>query len=131
MRTAVLQIGAYGGFHQELEGLKRDKNLLMMELVRLRQAQAVSGQAGGQRGTCTEQAYVTHSGSCGACRDARVDRAVILIMQTTGNNSPCPSYPVASRSACCARPAPLSDVLHLPPACPPFLPCAVLRLQAA
>jgi heat shock transcription factor len=32
----------YGGFPAELESLKRDKNVLMMELVRLRQAQAVS-----------------------------------------------------------------------------------------
>ncbi|KAL6754311.1 hypothetical protein V8C86DRAFT_362561 [Haematococcus lacustris] len=38
---AAVEVGAYGGFHQELEGLKRDKNVLMMELVRLRQAQTV------------------------------------------------------------------------------------------
>jgi heat shock transcription factor len=34
-----LQLGQYGGFHEELETLKRDKNVLMLELVRLRQAQ--------------------------------------------------------------------------------------------
>ncbi|GFH08001.1 heat stress transcription factor A-1d, partial [Haematococcus lacustris] len=41
---AAVEVGAYGGFHQELEGLKRDKNVLMMELVRLRQAQTGSDQ---------------------------------------------------------------------------------------
>eukprot|EP00955_Chlamydomonas_euryale_P065249 359188-Chlamydomonas_euryale.AAC.16 len=34
-----LQIGQYGGFHEELEMLKRDKNVMMMELVRMRQQQ--------------------------------------------------------------------------------------------
>lgn len=37
---AAVEVGAYGGFQQELEGLKRDKNVLMMELVRMRQAQS-------------------------------------------------------------------------------------------
>nr|UYR21861.1 HSFA1d.1 [Haematococcus lacustris] len=41
---AAVEVGAYGGFHQELEGLKRGKNVLMMELVRLRQAQTGSDQ---------------------------------------------------------------------------------------
>lgn len=36
-----VQLGAYGGFGQEVEGLKRDKGVMMMELVRLRQQQAV------------------------------------------------------------------------------------------
>jgi len=40
----AIELGAYGGFHQELEGLKRDKGVMMMELVRLRQAQSSSDQ---------------------------------------------------------------------------------------
>jgi hypothetical protein len=41
MCVSNTQIGAYGGFQQELENLKRDKGVLMMELVRMRQAQTV------------------------------------------------------------------------------------------
>ena len=37
-----LQIGNYGGMQDEIEALKRDKNVLMLELVRLRQQQQVS-----------------------------------------------------------------------------------------
>jgi hypothetical protein len=36
-----LQVGQYGGLVEEVEGLKRDKNVLMMELVHLRQQQQV------------------------------------------------------------------------------------------
>lgn len=35
------QLGHFGGLADELEGLKRDKNILMVELVRLRQQQQV------------------------------------------------------------------------------------------
>lgn len=35
----AIEIGAYGGFHEEIDNLKRDKNLLMVELVRVRQQQ--------------------------------------------------------------------------------------------
>ena len=37
-----VQVGRYGGLEEEVEHLKRDKNLLMLELVRLRQQQQVS-----------------------------------------------------------------------------------------
>ncbi len=40
----MMQVGQFGGFQQELEGLKRDKSVLMMELVRMRQAQQVRGR---------------------------------------------------------------------------------------
>ena len=36
-----VQVGRYGGLEEEVEHLKRDKNLLMLELVRLRQQQQV------------------------------------------------------------------------------------------
>ncbi|KXZ54259.1 hypothetical protein GPECTOR_5g349 [Gonium pectorale] len=35
----AIEIGAYGGFREEIDNLKRDKNVLMVELVRLRQQQ--------------------------------------------------------------------------------------------
>ncbi len=37
-----LQVGQFGGIADEIDGLKRDKNVLMVELVRLRQQQAQS-----------------------------------------------------------------------------------------
>jgi len=40
-----MQLGAYGGFQQDIDSLKRDKNMLMMELVRLRQNQTVGLEA--------------------------------------------------------------------------------------
>mgnify|MGYP006297706593 CR=1 FL=1 len=42
LNACDVQLGAYGGFQQDIDSLKRDKNMLMMELVRLRQNQAVS-----------------------------------------------------------------------------------------
>ncbi len=36
-----VQVGSFGGVMDEVQGLKRDKNVLMMELVRLRQQQQV------------------------------------------------------------------------------------------
>lgn len=36
-----MQVGRYGGLEEEVEHLKRDKNVLMLELVRLRQQQQV------------------------------------------------------------------------------------------
>lgn len=39
--TAPLQLGNFGGMQDEIDALKRDKNVLMMELVRLRQQQQV------------------------------------------------------------------------------------------
>ncbi len=36
------QVGQFGGIADEIDGLKRDKNVLMVELVRLRQQQAQS-----------------------------------------------------------------------------------------
>jgi len=36
-----VQVGRYGGLEEEVEHLKRDKNVLMLELVRLRQQQQV------------------------------------------------------------------------------------------
>ena len=35
-------MGQFGGIADEIDGLKRDKNVLMVELVRLRQQQAQS-----------------------------------------------------------------------------------------
>ena len=37
-----MQVGRYGGLEEEVEHLKRDKNVLMLELVRLRQQQQVT-----------------------------------------------------------------------------------------
>ena len=37
----VLQVGSFGGIMDEVQALKRDKNVLMLELVRLRQQQQV------------------------------------------------------------------------------------------
>lgn len=37
----VMQLGNYGGMQDEIDALKRDKNVLMLELVRLRQQQQV------------------------------------------------------------------------------------------
>lgn len=37
----LLQLGHYGGMVDEIDALKRDKNVLMLELVRLRQQQQV------------------------------------------------------------------------------------------
>jgi hypothetical protein len=42
----VPQLGHYGGLGDEIDSLKRDKNVLMLELVRLRQAQQVRGSCG-------------------------------------------------------------------------------------
>ena len=38
----VAQVGHFGGISDEIEALRRDKNVLMVELVRLRQQQAHS-----------------------------------------------------------------------------------------
>jgi hypothetical protein len=35
------QVGQFGGLAEEVEALKRDKNVLMMELVQMRQRQQV------------------------------------------------------------------------------------------
>eukprot|EP00798_Chlamydomonas_sp_ICE-L_P003141 gene3141-13155_t len=40
----AIEIGNFGGVREQLECLRRDKNILMTELVRLRQAQAASDQ---------------------------------------------------------------------------------------
>jgi hypothetical protein len=45
MHKGLSQIGSYGGISDELENLKRDKNVLMLELVRLRQQQQVCSHA--------------------------------------------------------------------------------------
>jgi hypothetical protein len=37
----LVQLGHYGGMADEIDALKRDKNVLMLELVRLRQQQQV------------------------------------------------------------------------------------------
>jgi hypothetical protein len=37
----AVKVGRYGGLEEEVEHLKRDKNVLMLELVRLRQQQQV------------------------------------------------------------------------------------------
>eukprot|EP00878_Enallax_costatus_P011274 GHUV01011771.1.p1 GENE.GHUV01011771.1~~GHUV01011771.1.p1 ORF type:complete len:296 (+),score=79.34 GHUV01011771.1:324-1211(+) len=42
-QTAI-ELGHYGGVHDEIEALKRDKNVLMLELVRLRQQQQATDQ---------------------------------------------------------------------------------------
>jgi hypothetical protein len=47
--------------HDEIESLKRDKNVLMLELVRLRQQQQV-----GSRNQL--ELSLAHSSSCTACR---------------------------------------------------------------
>lgn len=38
-QQAAIEVGQYGGLSDEIEALKRDKNILMMELVRIRQQQ--------------------------------------------------------------------------------------------
>ena len=43
------QVGSFGGLVDEVEGLKRDKNVLMLELVRLRQQQQVRSEGAGPR----------------------------------------------------------------------------------
>lgn len=35
----MTQVGSFGGIMDEVQALKRDKNVLMLELVRLRQQQ--------------------------------------------------------------------------------------------
>ncbi len=40
-QQAAIEVGQYGGLSDEIEALKRDKNILMMELVRIRQQQQV------------------------------------------------------------------------------------------
>ena len=40
-RSASWQVGSFGGIADEVQALKRDKNVLMLELVRLRQQQQV------------------------------------------------------------------------------------------
>jgi hypothetical protein len=40
--VCCVQLGHYGGMADEIDSLKRDKNVLMLELVRLRQQQQVS-----------------------------------------------------------------------------------------
>lgn len=42
----AVQVGRYGGLEEEVEHLKRDKNVLMLELVRLRQQQQVQPARG-------------------------------------------------------------------------------------
>ena len=41
----LTQVGQFGGIADEIDSLKRDKNVLMVELVRLRQQQAQSDLA--------------------------------------------------------------------------------------
>ena len=41
-RSAIWQVGSFGGIADEVQALKRDKNVLMLELVRLRQQQQVT-----------------------------------------------------------------------------------------
>jgi len=44
----LIEVGQYGGLQEEVDTLKRDKNVLMMELVHLRQKQQVrAGRASG------------------------------------------------------------------------------------
>jgi hypothetical protein len=45
-----LQLGHYGGMVDEIDSLKRDKNVLMLELVRLRQQQQVRTSVCGLNG---------------------------------------------------------------------------------
>jgi hypothetical protein len=45
--VCCVQLGHYGGMADELDSLKRDKNVLMLELVRLRQQQQVSRRGRG------------------------------------------------------------------------------------
>ena len=40
-QQAAIEVGQYGGLSDEIDALKRDKNILMMELVRIRQQQQV------------------------------------------------------------------------------------------
>ncbi len=39
--TLAWQVGSFGGIVDEVQALKRDKNVLMLELVRLRQQHQV------------------------------------------------------------------------------------------
>lgn len=41
---AALEVGAYGGLQAEVDALKRDKTLLMQEVIRLRQAQQAADE---------------------------------------------------------------------------------------
>ena len=49
------QVGRYGGLEEEVEHLKRDKNVLMLELVRLRQQQQVHFVSSTQQLTCSAE----------------------------------------------------------------------------
>lgn len=40
--NSVVEVGLFGGLKDEVENLKRDRNVLMLELVRLRQQQQVN-----------------------------------------------------------------------------------------
>ena len=51
----LMQVGQFGGISDEIDGLKRDKNVLMVELVRLRQQQAQSDLAVRQLQVCRMQ----------------------------------------------------------------------------
>lgn len=56
-----LQLGHYGGMSDEIDSLKRDKNVLMLELVRLRQQQQVSGTGCGKG---SQRTGGSHSRGC-------------------------------------------------------------------
>lgn len=64
------QLGAYGGLTDEIEALKRDKNVLMMELVRLRQAQQVSPRGGGRGRHRSQFAFLWGESALGQCGEA-------------------------------------------------------------
>lgn len=47
-QQAAIEVGQYGGLADEIDALKRDKNILMMELVRIRQQQQVGVMMSGR-----------------------------------------------------------------------------------
>lgn len=53
---AALEVGAYGGLQAEVDALKRDKTLLMQEVIRLRQAQQAADE---EIGTLSERIELT------------------------------------------------------------------------
>jgi len=87
-QTAI-ELGAYGGFQQDIDSLKRDKNMLMMELVRLRQNQAASEnmvQSLHERLAATEQRQqVLINFFASALKDPRILHRLLSTMSPAGN----------------------------------------------
>lgn len=76
----VPQLGHYGGLSDEVDSLKRDKNLLMLELVRLRQAQQVWGRAGAAAGSRAHARRHPAISQPACARAAACESAAVLLV---------------------------------------------------